>query len=80
MAIGGSRETEEEDEPVNGNGMCTVTFSISAGEGRNIVLRNLLGKIAANLALMSSMPQARPPRQPPLATPHHASVPPLARS
>ena len=45
------------------NGMSTVTFSISAGEGRNIVLRNLLGKIAANLQLLSSLPDADTPLQ-----------------
>jgi len=33
------------------NGQSTVSFSISASEGRNVILRNLVGKIAANLAL-----------------------------
>ena len=28
-----------------------VSFSISASEGRNIILRNLIGKVAANLTL-----------------------------
>ena len=46
----------EEEEPEI-NGMTTVMFSVSAGEGRNIVLRNFIGKIAANLSLMSNLPQ-----------------------
>ena len=33
------------------NGQSTVSFSISASEGRNIILRNLIGKVAANLSL-----------------------------
>jgi len=33
------------------NGQTTVSFSISASEGRNIILRNLIGKVAANLEL-----------------------------
>jgi len=37
------------------NGQTTVTFSISASEGRNIILRNMVGKIAANLALRMSV-------------------------
>ena len=37
------------------NGPTTVSFSISAGEGRNIVLRNLVGKIAANLNFLTRM-------------------------
>jgi len=37
------------------NGITTVCFSISAGEGRNIVLRNLVGKIAANLNFITRL-------------------------
>ena len=33
------------------NGLTVVMFSISAGEGANIILRNMLGKIASNLSL-----------------------------
>ncbi len=32
-------------------GVTTISFSISAGEGPNIIIRNVLGKIVANLAL-----------------------------
>lgn len=47
------------------NGITTVMFSISAGEGRNIILRNLLGKVAANLNLISQLHGgALPPASP----------------
>ena len=46
---------EEESGEVQPNGITAVCFSISAGEGRNIVLRNLIGKVAANLNFLTRM-------------------------
>jgi len=51
--VGGSSfqpEARESSAP-SSNGVSVVSFSISAGEGRNIILRNLVGKVAANLSL-----------------------------
>ena len=45
------------------NGMSTLLFSISATEGRNIVLRNLIGKVAANLALVAQLHEPSSPMQ-----------------
>ena len=36
-------------------GMTCATVSISAGEGRNALLRNMLGKVAANLNLLQQL-------------------------
>jgi len=52
-----ARQAAMAEEEPEVNGMTTVMFSVSAGEGRNIVLRNFIGKIAANLSLMSNLPQ-----------------------
>ena len=40
-----------------------MTCSISAGEGRNALLRNFLGKVAANLNLVVQLPSSQTPLQ-----------------
>ena len=52
LTVAGDEEAAEE---VAGNGITAVCFSISAGEGRNIVLRNLIGKVAANLNFLTRL-------------------------
>ena len=56
-----------------------VLFSISASEGRNIILRNLIGKIAANLALRMATWQVSAAGWIPIAirddTPAHECLP-----